>query len=310
MTNALNWGRASARRRSRTRPEKPSFRRRVRSSTAFEIADLGRRYASTGARAVRDRSTFGDVQTLCLFVGHVKSGGTLIGALLDAHPDAVVADEVDVLRYVAAGFRRRQIFHLLVDASRRQAANGRITARRLDPYSLAVPGQQQGDAGRIRVIGDTRAGPAIRRLGDHPELLDSLRRRLGSIQDRYVHVVRNPYDPIAAMRLRSGRTAGDAVADYTAQCARLLDFRSRIEPDRLLTVRYEDFVATPASALERICGFLGLRATRSYLEACTAIVDPECRPERERVDWTAADRASVERLVDSVEFLQGYAHVG
>jgi len=310
MTDARDRGRASMRRRPRTRTERPGTRRRLRSSTAFKIADLGRRYASTGLRVLRDRAAFEDVQTLCLFVGHVKSGGTLLGALLDAHPDAVVADEVDVLRYVAAGFRRQQLFHLLADASRRQAANGRVTARRLDPYSLAVPGQHQGDAGPIRVIGDSRAGPTIRRLGDHPALVDDLRRRLGTVRDRYVHVVRHPYDPIAAMRLRSGRTAENAIADYAAQCARLLEFRSRIEPERLLTVRYEDVVATPEPMLERVCAFLGLGTTRTYLEACAAIVDAGCQPERDRVGWTGADRASVEHLVESVPFLQGYAHVG
>jgi hypothetical protein len=281
--------------------------RRVTASRTFRLADDTRRFAETSVRRAMNPDAFRSVRTFCLFLGTVKSGGSLLGALLDAHPRAVLADEADVLRYLTSGFEREQIFHILAKNARREASKGRVTARRLEPYALAVPGQWQGRAVRPTVIGDSRAGPTTRRLGDRPELLTHLRDRLGDVEDRYIHVVRNPYDPISAMVRRGRRTLPDAIDDYAGQSRRMATLRARLG-ERLLCVRYEDLVATPADQLGRVCDFLGLAAEPDHLSACADIVDPSRRPERHTVPWTRDTVAMVDRLIHQFDFLDGYAY--
>jgi hypothetical protein len=243
-----------------------------------------------------------------VFLGTVKSGGSLIGALLDAHPRAVVSDEADPLRYVIAGFGREQIFHILAKNAHREALKGRVTARRLEPYALAVPGQSQGRAVKPVVMGDSRAGPTTRRLGDRPELIAHVRDTFGDVEPRYIHVVRNPYDPISAMVRRGRRTLPDAIDDYAGQCRRMVTLRERLAGDRLLTVRYERFVAAPADGLRQVCHFLGLDPGPDYVAACARIVDASRRPERHTVRWGPEAIASVDRLIGQFEFLDGYAY--
>lgn len=281
---------------------------RVLRSRAFRTADTGRRYVESSLRAARQPALFATVRTCCLFIGAVKSGGSLIGSLLDAHPRAVVSDEADPLRYLTAGFRRDQVFHLLAKAAHREAMKGRVTARRLDPYSLAVPGQHQGVVDAPLVVGDSRAGPTTRRLGHRPELIEQWRTLLGEIDDRYIHVVRNPYDPIAAMVRRGRRTFDNAIADYAAQCRRATMLRERLTAQRVLTVRYEDLLATPTAQLRTVCDFLGLDAPDDYLAACAGIVDPSRTGERHTVDWDPAAIAAVELLTADFPFLMGYAY--
>ena len=115
-----------------------------------------------GLSTLRHPDLFSGVETFCAFIGHVKSGGTLLGALLDAHPRALVADEADAFRYFAAGFGRRPTLPPAPKGSRREALKGRVTARRLGAYDFAVPGQWQGRATRAQVIGDSRASPTTR----------------------------------------------------------------------------------------------------------------------------------------------------
>jgi hypothetical protein len=282
--------------------------RRILRSGAYRVVDNARRYAETAVRQARNPRMFAEVRTLCLFLGTVKSGGTLIGALLDAHPRMVVSDEADPLRYVCARFGRDQIFHILTKNARREAMKGRVTARRIEPYSVAVPGQSQGRVYRPLVVGDSRAGPTIRRLGEEPGIIDRMRAVLGDVDDRYIHVVRNPYDPISAMVRRGRRTISDAIADYTAQSARMVMLRELLGDDRLLTVRYEDFVTEPAYELRRVCRFLGIDPTPDYLTACAAIVDANRRPERETVEWPADAVAAVQRLINQFGFLDGYRY--
>ncbi|HSK96910.1 MAG TPA: sulfotransferase, partial [Euzebyales bacterium] len=154
----------------------------------------------------------------------------------------------------------------------------------------------------------SRAGPTTRRLGDEPALIERLRARLGDVEDRYIHVVRNPYDPISAMVRRGRRTLDDAIDDYARQSRRMVMLRHLLAGDRLLTVHYERFVAAPSDQLRRVCDFLGLDRDPGYLSACAEIVDATRRPERQAVHWTPDAVAAVDRLIDQFDFLDGYAY--
>lgn len=282
--------------------------RRVLHSRAFRRMDVARRYAASAIRTARDPQLFASVRTCCLFLGTVKSGGTLIGAMLDAHPRAVIADETDPLRYLEQGFRRDQIFHLLAKTAHREALKGRVTARRLEPYALAIPGQHQGMADRPVVVGDSRAGPTTRRLAEDAQLVARWQALLGDVDDRYIHVVRNPFDPIAAMVRRGQRSFTNAIDDYAAQCARVTRLREHLTGARVLTVRYEDLVADPSGQLRSLCGFLGLDAPPGYLADCADLIDPSRTPERHTVTWPSDAVVAVEALSDAVPFLLGYAY--
>ena len=274
---------------------------------AIRSIGTARRYVATAGSALRPASDFAGVQTFVLFIGHVKSGGTMLGALLDAHRNAVVADEADVLRYVAAGFGQQQIYRILEKGARREAMKGRVTARRLDPYSFAVPGTSQGSHDHVRVIGDSRAGPTTRRLGREPHLIDRLDRTLDGVDVRFVHVVRNPFDPISAMVRRGKRTHEEATADYAAQCARV-DALCRRLTHRVLRVHYEAFVDDPAGGLRRLCDFVRLECSDDYLSACAAVIERDRPGERHTVSWSREQIVAVERVIDDVAFLQGYTY--
>jgi hypothetical protein len=282
------------------------LQRRLRRSRMGKRVLHRRRELLTRREVRRQPHRFDGVQTCCLFLGHVKSGGSLIGSMLDAHPDTVLADEMDVVAQVDAGLDREQIFTLLLRGARRQARSGRVTARRLTPYSLAVPGQWQGEYERLRVVGDSRAGPTTRALGDELLRLAQLQAVMGETRLAFVHVVRNPYESIGAMVRRSGRTVENAIADHREQCRRLMTLRDRIPAQDLLMVRYEAFVADPRRHLYELLAFLDLEPSESYLEACAGLVRAEPVRERDRVRWSARDLAEVGGVIEQFDFLTGY----
>ena len=51
---------------------------------------------------------FKTVEKYCMFIGYPRSGHSLIGALLDAHPNIIIAHELNDLRYFARGFSKRK----------------------------------------------------------------------------------------------------------------------------------------------------------------------------------------------------------
>ena len=189
---------------------------------ALDYAGLGsrnldrlRRYTSELARmpldplyAYRGRN----IERCLLTVGYSRSGSSLLGQLLNAHPEMVIAHDEDLVRklhhprYLPHGGRGR-ITRMILERERwfrqrRYQSSG---------YSYAVKGQWQGSWTRLRVIGDKAAIETTRALYERPGLLDSLRRRIRT-PIRVLFLCRNPYDMVASGHLsRLRRWHGAAI---------------------------------------------------------------------------------------------------
>jgi Sulfotransferase family len=276
-------------------------------SEAFRRADIARR-RMRATRALRRESPFSEVATFCIFVGHNKSGTSLLGGLLDAHCRIALADEIDVLQYVDAGLRRDEIFHVLLRGSHTEARKGRITARRLEPYSFHVPDQWQGRTQVPLVVGDSTSGSSTRRLGQDPGLLDRTRRVANGADVKLIQVIRNPFDPISVMMVRGKRSFDNAIDHYFRACSTLADLRRRVDPSALLSVYYEAFCADPEGHLAQTCRFLSVEPDAGYLRACGSIIHREPDRSRARVNWTPSLIAHVEHRIAEFDFLDGYSY--
>jgi len=277
-------------------------------SQVYRKMDVARRFATTYYKNLRQPGLFRDVHTFCMFIGHTKSGSSLLGALLDAHPNIILADEADALRYVADNFGKEQIFHILLKGSYREAMKGRVTARRLGQYSLAVPDQWQGKYRKLKVIGDSKAGPSVRRLSQNPELLHKVQKVMKGVDARFIHVIRNPYDPISVMMVRGKRTFENAVEHYFTYCETLLALRKELDSSNLIAVRYEEFVQRPETHLAEICRFLGVEGADEYLRACAGILHESPERSRDMVTWQPDWIEVVQKRIEQVDFLVGYSY--
>jgi hypothetical protein len=225
----------------------------------------------------------------------------------------IVAHELDVLRYVQAGFGRTELFQLLLENSRSAAARGREQTG----YSYSVPGQWQGRFESLRVIGDKKGGMSTFRLREDPGLLDRLASVTG-LEQKVVHVVRNPYDNIATMSRRrdttlphGGRDRAVGIAEatrrYFSLCETVESVRRQMEPGRLFEMRHEDLVAAPEERLRALCEFLGQPAPEGYLSDAARIVFGERRRSRDAVGWGSDEVLEVARQSARFGFLEGYS---
>jgi hypothetical protein len=261
-------------------------------------------YVASAWKARHHRADLAGVRSFLVFVGHPRSGHSLVGSLLDAHPNMVVAHELDVGKYVDAGYHRDQLLTLVLEHSAANAAAG----RRSWGYSYAVPGQWQGRYDRLEVVGDKRGRMTTARLHDDPTLLDRLEDRL-DLPVKVVQVVRNPYDDVATMH----RRAGDApmsglIEEYFALSATVDAVASGLAPERLHRLRLEALVADTRSELAALCGFLGVdpAADAGYLDACASIVFASPRRTRDDAPWTPELRAAVAQGIGRHTWLAGY----
>ena len=273
-----------------------------------------------------------NVERCILTVGYNRSGSTLLGMLLNGHPEIVIAHELDLLsaarspRLAAWVGGRGRLVRLILERDRNIR---RWTSYRHSGYSYAAKTRWQGKYSRIRVVGDKRSHRAVEELRRRPDLLDSLRRRIGT-PIRMLFTIRNPYDVAAAECLsilkKRGEIAFTARRDYAPAEAR----RPWIEKERVswiqehsdkvarvitmlpkedvLPVYHEDFIASPGEKLREICAFCGVECADDYLDACASIVFPAPHPTRSKVQWTPDRIAEIGRTVEKHSaFLGRYA---
>ena len=263
-----------------------------------------RTYVTSLARGAYSRQSFSEVETYCMFIGYSRSGHSLLGSLVDAHPDAVIAHELDAMRLFHLGYSRRQVYWLILQKERQFALAG---CRAKDDHDYAVPNQWQGRYRQLRVIGHKKGALSTRRLGAYPALLDRVRRTVAT-RLRVIHVVRNPYDNIASMyRRKAGRSSLDERVDYYfSLCRTVADVKQRLQPDEVIDVRHEDVVSDPKSSLIRLGTFLGLHMSDDYIKDCASVLFPAPRRTRDGSPWTDALVTHVGREATRFDFLRGY----
>ncbi len=247
--------------------------------------------ARAAVSGIRHQRALREVEAFFLMLGYARSGSTLVGSLLDAHPNMVVAHEADILRYVRPGVSRSQLFGLLLERDRQF---GRIE-RRWHGFDYAVVGGSQGRFTTLRVVGDKHAGRATRRLWHDPPLLEQLRTRV-RVPIRVLHVMRNPFDNIASIAQSRGLALSPAIDVYVKLSSMADVVRGRLAAPELLDVSYESVVADPARRLAEICAFVGVGSPPDYLDACAALVEPLPPDRRRSVTWSPAERRRVDEL--------------
>jgi len=251
---------------------------------------------------LRLRRTVAHVERFCFFIGYARSGSTLVGSLLNAHPEIVIAHELDALGQIERGLDRTTLFSMLLGQERRFGEMG----RQWTDYDYTVPGQSQGTFERLRVIGDKRAGKSTHRLAANPGLLEQVRRVVG-VPVRVVHVVRNPFDNVATMARRGQGDLAPAIENYRLLSAKVDEIRARLAPDELFDVRYEALADQPEKLLVELCEFLEVPAPDGYAEGCASVVKRSASHSRDQLSWSAAERREIERLIEERPVLAGYS---
>lgn len=254
-------------------------------------------------KAPKQEICFDSIQNFCLFIGYPRSGHSLVGSLLDAHPNIVIANELDVLRFFSRGMKKNQIFYLLLRNSKQYARQGRMQTG----YNYDVPGQWQGRFEDLRVIGDKKGGMTTRRIGENDGLLDSVAETVG-MPVKYVHVVRNPFDNITTMALRTQSTLEAEITHYFYLCRINAHIKARIRNQDLLELRHEDIIADPEKSLNRLTTFLGLGCPEEYSRACSNIVSKKPSQTRKKVDWPASLVSRVHEGIRGYDFLENYSY--
>jgi hypothetical protein len=239
-----------------------------------------------------------------MFLGWPRSGHSLVGACIDAHPDAVIAHELDALSLVREGVTRDELLALIL----LRAAEFAEMDWRWEGRAFHIPGGAQSATSAPRIFGDKKGGATTRQLKRDPTLLEELRATV-DLPLRVIHVVRHPLDVITSMALRKPKHPLSRIVDGFFAAARTNDeVLAQLSTDQVCVLRFEEFVADPRHHLTALCRFLGLDVLDEHLEACAHVVLPSPPTARHRIAWTPELRAAVSESARAHPHLAGYAY--
>jgi hypothetical protein len=257
------------------------------------------------ARLARPRLArqFADVEVLGLFIGYPRSGHSVVGSVIDAHPEAITAHRLNSLKFVQRGDSLDEIFYMALLNAMRFSRGG----RKLTGYSYAIDGLWQGRYRTLRVVCDQEGEQNLKALAADPGVLDRL--RAGARCDiRFLHVVRNPYDNITTMAIRSLHDLPSTIDRYFALCESAVKVRERLGAYALLDVRHEELIARPDEEIRRLMSFLDLPVDGDYVARCRELLHESPHRSRERMAWSPELVDLVARRASAFPWLEGYRY--
>jgi hypothetical protein len=247
------------------------------------------------------QSELSRVEALAFFIGYPRSGHTALASLINGHPEATLAHELDLFRWMQLGVGKDHLLALIVERDRWFARRG----RRWETYDYSVPLATYGGH-PVKIVGDKMAGVSTERLRKDPTLLDRARETF-QIPLRAINVVRNPYDNIATISRKQSWSLTASIDLFANLSQGIETISTMLDDNELLTLRSEQLIESPGPELSRVWAFLGLSTDSAYVERAPEFVMSKPSTSRQRVRWEPAHIEAVESLIDRYPHLNGYS---
>ena len=240
------------------------------------------------------------IEKLVIFIGSERSGSTICGSFLDAHPDIVISTEYNLVHQIKRGLSKAQLCRLMYFNARRFKKKG----AKWTGYSYDVPALHQGTYKSLKIIGDKKANSSAYILSQNLQEIEDIE-AVFQVPLKMVHMIRHPLDAISTIAQRSLHDLDRAMAFYfrTSQSVQAIMDHT---PERIITLRHEDLCSDPVPTLKALTGFLNIDADDEYYQQCASIIKPPSKKSRERIDWPDDKIEAVREHIRSFDFLSSY----
>ncbi|XP_065896154.1 uncharacterized protein [Dysidea avara] len=280
-------------------------------------------------------SVIDEVETFIFFLGHARSGHSIVGSILDAHPHVVIAHEAKLFSRMIENlphyYNKSVIFNELWNNSYHSSVAGlRTEADKAlkKGYTLSIDGLYQGTyVSSVQVIGDKDGGKTAAMFLRNPQNWDQVFSKIKSTVDipiKVIHVIRNPYDNIATMLIY--KTSGLRITEvkHSDKVYKLDSSAVREKTDKyfmlfqaiqeakgkynldLLEVHGKDLIGNPKDSILKMCNFLGVSCSESYLETCANKLFPSESKTRYKIKWDDHLISYVQQYIMKYDSLKRY----
>ena len=289
--------------------------------------------------AVLTKEVVNNVKKMLIFAGHQRSCHSIVGSIIDAHPNVIMAPMFNpFVAYLDSPEdlpAKEKLFQKFYDAAQRSMRANGLRNRDSKGYTLAVEGLYQGMfKDKVDVIGSIGANSRI--YFQHPEefhtLFNIMHKEVG-VPIYVIRVIRNPYDIIATaslyeyydnqevLDLKKQQSEGklknrvhldEQLEKFSRQYFTLLKGSEGVVSlgHHHFDVSCEDLIVKPKGIIMDICDFLQLECSEDYVTKCAAKVFPSKSTTRKIVEWPSDILKYIETSAKGYPYLKKYIKEG
>jgi len=316
----------------------PPPRSRVRADTTTVTGDD--HFAtceSNYRRSMLPWSVIENVKTFVFFIGHGRSGSSIIGSMLDSHPHMIISYQSHILQEVLnkpEASDKSFIFNKIWKTScyMTMMTRGRATYKdNKKNYTLFFDGLYQGKYNNhVDVIGDKEAGKISGMFMHDPEKFKSMLSKLREAVDipiKVIHPIRNPFDNIATILLYEyhEHSIVEATKTKLGNSTIVIDskrvdsntedyflyYQASEEAPKMfnldtIQIHNQDLVMHPRRTIIGLCEFLEVFCSDDYIETCSNKMFGEVSKTRYKIQWKDYQIANITKNIQKFKSLLRY----
>jgi len=235
---------------------------------------------------------------LC-FCGFPRSGHTLVAAILNANPNCMVSNQLNIF-------------------SQKKISLDYIKSYSLKPHTWKsttqikhVPKQE------ITIIGDKTGHRTTEILSNNPQRLGIIKSQVG-VPLKWILVVRNPFDNLATWARLNYQNKNNEKNTIKKELNIVIEKYKKLnqtidklkKSEDILTVKHEDVITKMHNTLEEISNFLEISFDPQWRDYVRETVWKKPRITRAKIRWNQNQVKVVNDIISSYPWLKGYTMGG
>jgi len=254
-----------------------------------------------------------------MFIGFGRSGHSIVGQIVNAHPNALIADEANIFEDLGTEPTLNETLSYLIARDRAFALrwyNKDSPLHRGDPLrrllkprgrrrNFHFKGLSQGFVKLPSVIGNSKAGYTTRHVAEDPELIPRFEKAAG-LPMKFVSLVRNPYDMVASGMRRRGASFDEICSGFEHMASMLQTSLENLSEYPVLHLRQEDLLTDSDAEIGRLFSFLELPTSSEFKNIVRERLFTDTDRSRQKVPEVLQNRKRIDALIESYDFFNGY----
>ncbi len=255
-------------------------------------------------------------RTVLLFIGSPRTGSTLLGQILNYHPQCLISFEENVVGRHLVKFVSFEKLLVCMAKSARETfekgleKTGRMNAGVYQPrWSSFADLRTSPDFKKrdIAVVGDKKAGGTAMAVRDHPETFIRLIKNNPSF--KLLQVIRNPITAALSYMKSHAIDSFEEACSHIVETTGVAYGMTRLFPQQSFTVFYEDLLEHPEKTLTGLCGFLTIQVSSSWLEEIIKRINRGKPLDRERYESLLESTREIIITHEALEAFSRYCDV-
>ena len=255
-------------------------------------------------------SKFDTLKYFCVFIGYPRSGHSLVGSIIDAHPNACITHEMDVVAKYNQFKNNENLFNEMIAMSKQQAISGRQSYG----YQYAYIDLFQGESNEISIIGDKKGSGTTQLLIKNENALTQLEQFV-RLPLKIIHVTRNPFDIITTKAsYKNGQIVPidsqgilksiEIIKEEAIMNQKLID---SLKYD-IFSFSHEKIISNTNEVLLKLFNFLELKIDSTFIDKIRSKIYTKSNNSRNKYNWSSAEINLVRNQILQLPIFSEYTY--